>query len=331
MTRDERNNNQEGEKMSETKALDELFNFIDDMDKQGFITTVGIKVKLQAAAELESLKISIQNAHERYATIAKLCADLDKAQEYGDHWQEIAQAETKKLATAQAGLKYWEELFNTHDQTLKLIDAERAKAQAELMEWENRQGSVCPEDFGFEEVITHLRSELERETKFACEMRTGREEWRNTAKTATARMMELSEQLAKAQKQVTGGKVVIEHLLQFLDDNKMGKDECVCDDGDDSVGMGATLCEYHEAKNYLSDNLETMPQDYNLQAQVESSGRVIESAIQRIVELSAQVESARVIFKKIDKHPEDGLETDRRLEVAHWLNSLAANPEEVKK
>jgi hypothetical protein len=89
-----------------------------------------------------------------------------------------------------------------HPQTLKLIDAERAKAQAELMEWENRQGSVCPEDFGFEEVITHLRSELERETKFACEMRTGREEWRNTAKTATARMMELSEQLAKAQKQV---------------------------------------------------------------------------------------------------------------------------------
>lgn len=86
----------------------------------------------QAASELkEILDISETNANDN----AKLWKDnidlterLAKAQEYGDHWQEIAQAETKKLAAKTA------EVDKLAETNLKFIRAnvETAKDNIEL-------------------------------------------------------------------------------------------------------------------------------------------------------------------------------------------------------
>jgi hypothetical protein len=46
---------------------------------------------------------------------------------------------------------------------------------------------------------------------------------------------------------------VMTGILQFLDDNGWGKDECVCDDiGDPSVGIGTIFCDYHRAATFLA-------------------------------------------------------------------------------
>ena len=47
------------------------------------------------------------------------------------------------------------------DLQAKLEEKERflTDANAALMDWENREAAICPEDYGFEEVIQRLRTE----------------------------------------------------------------------------------------------------------------------------------------------------------------------------
>lgn len=72
-------------------------------------------------------------------------------------WIEAIQKDAE--GESRTELSAWHEQFGTAQ--LSHAIAERDNLRKALMEWENREGSVCPEGVPFEKVIEKLRAQLE--------------------------------------------------------------------------------------------------------------------------------------------------------------------------
>jgi hypothetical protein len=59
--------------------------------------------------------------------------------------------------TTMQGLR--DELALAQEQITRL-ERELAEARAQVLDWENREAAICPEDVGFEELIRVLQSKL---------------------------------------------------------------------------------------------------------------------------------------------------------------------------
>jgi len=80
---------------------------------------------------------------------------------------------------------------------------ELSNLRHQLTKWENREASICPEDFGFEEVISKLRAVLEKANEYG-------DHWQGIAQAETAKLNQSRDELDEAIK-------VVEHLYGVLE------------------------------------------------------------------------------------------------------------------
>ena len=96
---------------------------------------------------------------------AKMNFPIDKTDEWEErqdaHKQPGALPEQHSVTTMQ-GLR--DELALAQEQITRL-ERELAEARAQVLDWENREAAICPEDVGFEELLHVLQSKLAALTK----------------------------------------------------------------------------------------------------------------------------------------------------------------------
>lgn len=77
--------------------------------------------------------------------------------------EELARTRESSSGTA-AKIRELEQQLQSQQGEIERLTNCLTDANAALMDWENREGAVCPEDVGFEELIKTLRAKCDRMT-----------------------------------------------------------------------------------------------------------------------------------------------------------------------
>ena len=152
------------------------------------------------------------------------------AQEYGNEWQRCAQAKDEQIARLRAENK---ELARVAAEAMKNADKINVQLRAEL-------ATAQDESLAFK-VIADLRADLAAAQKRWKEVYDG-----NEILMALVRI---------AQKREESARGFAKELVEDCENNQELVDLiCCCSAADDSVGLGAIICEYHAAAAWLAES-----------------------------------------------------------------------------
>jgi len=84
----------------------------------------------------------------------------DLNEEFDDYKKHIAALEAKLSAAREESDTLIKENAGLKGELI-VVEAENERLKSECLDFENREGAICPEDVGFEEYIRHLQKRVE--------------------------------------------------------------------------------------------------------------------------------------------------------------------------